>query len=90
MHTGVSLSELQGAFVFHRKFLGKRLGHQIYMVVFSEEYTAWVCAHLWFIAHCWVSLITGVGYGVKQWGGKWDGMVGVANSCNWNCCSRLC
>ena len=38
---------------------------------------------------CWVSLIAGVGYRVQQWGGKWDGTVGVANSCNWCCCSRL-
>ena len=39
---------------------------------------------------CWVSLIAGDGYRVQQWGGKWDGTVGVANSCNWRCCSRLC
>ena len=39
---------------------------------------------------CWVSLIAGVGYRVEQWGGKWDGTIGVANSCNWCCCSRLC
>ena len=25
--------------------------------------------------------------GVEKCGGKWDGMVGVANSCNWHCCS---
>ena len=45
----------------------------------------WVCAHLGFIVHaqCWVSLIAGVGYRVEQWGGKWDGTMGVANSCNW-------
>ena len=29
-----------------------------------------------------MTLITGVGYRVKQWGGKWDGMMGVANLCN--------
>ena len=23
-------------------------------------------------------------------GGEWDGTMGVANSCNWWCCSRLC
>ena len=45
--------------------------------------------------HCtqfivWVSLIAGVGYRVEQWGGKWDGTMGVANSSNWRCCSRLC
>ena len=28
---------MHGALVFHRKCLGKRLGHQIYMVVFVEE-----------------------------------------------------
>ena len=39
---------------------------------------------------CWVSLIAGVGYRVEKWGGKWDGTVGVADSCNWRCCSRLC
>ena len=31
---------------------------------------------------CWVSPIAGVGYRVEQWGGKWDGTMGVANSCN--------
>ena len=35
-----------------------------------------------------VSIITGVGYRVEQWGGKCDGMMVVANS--WHCCSRLC
>ena len=29
-----------------------------------------------------MTLITGVGYRVKQWGGKWDGTMGVANWCN--------
>ena len=43
-----------------------------------------VCAHLGFIAHCWVSLIAGVEYRVQRWGGEWDGMMGVANSCNWH------
>ena len=28
-----------------------------------------------------VSIITGVGYRVEQWGGKWDGTMVVANSC---------
>ena len=83
---------MHGALVFHRKCLGKRLGHQMYMVVFVEEcsmgiFSSWV--------HCtqfivWVSLIAGVGYRVEQWGGKWDGTMGVANSSNWRCCSRLC
>ena len=66
------------------------------MPVFVEECTnvarvcAWVCAHLGVYTLCWVSLIGGVGYRVEQWGGKWDGMMDVANSCNWCCCSRLC
>ena len=38
MHCGVSLSELRGALVFHRKCLGKRLGHQKYMLVFVGEW----------------------------------------------------
>ena len=33
---------------------------------------------------CQVAVIAGVVYGVEQWGGKWDGMVGVANSYNWH------
>ena len=33
---------------------------------------------------CWVSLIAGVKYRVQRWGGEWDGMMGVANSCNWH------
>ena len=28
---------MQGALVFHRKCLGKKLGHQMYKVVFVEE-----------------------------------------------------
>ena len=59
---------MHGALVFHRKCLGKRLGHQmLYMVVFVEEcsmgiFPSWV--------HCtqfvvWVSLIAGVGYRVS-------------------------
>ena len=45
---------------------------------------AWLCAHLGFIVYTvlGVSIITGVGYRVEQWGGKWDGTMGVANSCN--------
>jgi len=82
---------MHGALVFHRKCLGKKLGHQMYMVVFVEEcsmciFSSWV--------HCtqfivWVSIIAGVGYRVEQWGGKWGGTMGVANSSNWRC-SRLC
>ena len=46
--------------------------------------------------YCWiVHTVLGVS---NRWsgiqggtvGGKWDGMMGVANSCNWYCCSRLC
>ena len=31
--------------------------------------------------YCWIvlSLIAGAGYRVEQWGGKWDGTMGVAN-----------
>ena len=31
-----------------------------------------------------MSLIAGVKYRVQRWGGEWDGMMGVANSCNWH------
>ena len=48
-----------------------------------------VCAHLGFILHTvLVVSIAEVGYRVEQWGRKWDGTMGVANSCNWHCCSR--
>ena len=70
MHCGVSLRELHGALVFHRKCMGKRLGHQ--MCLWSN--VALVCAHLGFIAHC-VGYLAGVEYGVEQWGGKLDGTV---------------
>ena len=50
----------------------------MYIVVFVEECSMGMCS------------IAGVGYRVEQWGGKWDGMMGVANSCIWCCCSRLC
>ena len=43
----------------------------------------YACAHLYTL--CPVSLITGLGYKVEQWGGKWDETVGVANLCNWHC-----
>ena len=82
MHCGVSLSELRGALVFHRKCLGKSLGHQKYMLVFVGEFSMGMCSSSVHCTQCWVSLITGVGYRVKQWGGKWDGTMGVANSCN--------
>jgi len=65
---------MHGALVFHRKCLGKRLGHQMYMPVFGEESSM----GMWLIdimgslyTLCWVSLIAGVGYGMKQWG--WNG-----------------
>ena len=81
---------VHGALVFYRKYLGKRLGHQMYM----WRNVAWVSSLLGFIVHsslcCMVSLITEVGYRVEQWGGKWDGTMGIANSHNWRCCSRLC
>ena len=92
MHCGGSLSELQGALVFHR--MGKRVGHQMYMVVFVEEcsmciFSSWVYCTQFIV---WVSLISGVGYRVEQWGGKWDAWNDgcIANSCNWRCCLRLC
>ena len=75
--------------MFHRKSLGKRLGDQMYMPVFVEEHEYVLLLGSLYIL-CWVSLIAGVGYRVQQWGGKWDGTVGVANSRNWCCCSRLC
>ena len=40
---------------------------------------AWVCAHLGFIVHN-VSGVSNHWSGI--WGGKWDGAMGVANSCN--------
>ena len=53
------------------------------MPVFMEECSTDIYVH-GLILHCvnWVSLIAGVGYRVEQWGGKWDGTMGVANSCN--------
>ena len=86
------LSELQGALAFHRKSRGKRLGHQMYMPVFVEECSmhgyVLILGSLYTL--CWVSLIAGVGYRVEYLGGKQDRTMGVANSCNWRCCSRLC
>ena len=76
MHCGGSLSELHGALVFHR--MGKRLGHQMYMV-FVEEcsmgiFSSWVYCTQFIV---WVSLMSGGGYRVEQWGRKWDGTMGV-------------
>ena len=58
MHCGASLSELHGALVFHRKCLGKRLGHQMYMVVFVEEcsmgiFSSWVHCHCVGVSNRW-------------------------------------
>ena len=61
----------------------------MYMPVFVEECSMGMCSSWVHCTRCWVSLIAEVGYRVQQWGGKWDGTMGVANSCNW-CCSRLC
>ena len=60
---------VHGALVFHRKCLGKRLGHQMYMVVFVEECSMSMCSSR---VHCtqfivWVSLIAGVGYRMERW-----------------------
>ena len=52
MHCGASLSELHGALVFHRKYLGKRLGHQMYMPVFLEECSMGMCSSLVHFTHC--------------------------------------
>ena len=62
----------------------------MYMVVFVEECSmdsyVLILGSLYTVLS--VSIITGVGYRVEQWGGKCDGMMVVANS--WHCCSRLC
>ena len=69
MHCRASLSELQGALVFHRGCSGKRLGHQKYMPVFVEECSMGYVLMLGSLyTLCWVSLINGVGYRVEQWG----------------------
>ena len=52
MHCGASLSELHGALVFHRKCLGKRLGHQMYMPVFVEECSMGMCSSCVHYTHC--------------------------------------
>ena len=63
----------------------------MYMVVFVEECSMGMCSSWVHCTHCvWASLIAGVGYRMEQWGGKWAEMMGVAKSCNWQCCSRLC
>jgi len=52
VHCGVSLSELDGASVFHKKCLGKRLGHQMYMAVFVEECSIGMCSSWVHCTHC--------------------------------------
>ena len=58
--------------------------------VFVEQCSIGMCSSWVHCTLCRVPIIAGVEYGVEQWGGKLDGTVGVANSCNWHCCSRLC
>ena len=41
---------VHGALVFHRKCQGKRLGHQMYMVVFVEECSMGMWVHC---TQCW-------------------------------------
>ena len=75
---------MHGALVFHRKCLGKRLGHQMYMVVFVEEcsmgiFSSWV--------HCtqfivWASLIAAVGYRVAL---LFKVVLHVATMCQGSC-----
>ena len=55
----------------------------MYVVVFVEKCSMGMCSSWVHCTQCWVSLIAGVGYRVEQWGGKWDGTMGGANSCNW-------
>ena len=76
MHCGARLSELHGALVFHRKCLGKRLGHQMYMPVFVEQCIAWVCAHLGFIVHT----VSGIS---NRWSGIWGWKNAVENGMEW-------
>ena len=58
----------------------------MYMPVFVEEcsmgMSVLILGSLYTLF--WVSLIAGVKYRVQRWGGEWDGMMGVANSCNWH------
>ena len=56
----------------------------MYMVVFVEECSMGMCSSWVHCTQCWVSLIAGVKYRVQWWGGEWDGMMGVANLCNWH------
>ena len=67
MHCGVSLSKLEGALAFHRKCLGKRFGHQMYvMPVFVEECSMGMCS----------SWIVRTGLGVSNhWSGIQGGIV---------------
>ena len=51
IYCGASLSELHGALVFHRKCLGKRLGHQMYMAVFVEKCSMGMCFGSFYTLH---------------------------------------
>ena len=60
MHCGASLSELQGALVFHRESLGEKVRTSNVHAGVCGGIVAWVCAHLGFIVHtvlgvsnCW-------------------------------------
>ena len=53
---------VHGALAFHKKSLGKKLGHQMYMPVFVEECSMGVCS---LYTLCWASLIAGVGFKVE-------------------------
>ena len=70
----MSLSELQGALVFHRKCLGKRLGHQMYvMPVFVEE-----CSMGMYMGSSWiVHTVLGVSNHWSEIQGAWNS--GVEN-----------
>ena len=52
MQCGASLNELRGALVFHRKCLGKRLGHQKYMAVFVGDCSMGMCSSSVHCTHC--------------------------------------
>ena len=56
----------------------------MYMPVLVEECSMGVLILGSLYTLCWVFLIAGVEYRVQRWGGGWDGMMGVANSCNWH------
>ena len=72
MHCGASLSELHGALVLHRKYLGKRSGPRLWSNV------AWICADLGFIVHT-------VSGSYICWSGIWGGTVGWKMGWNGEC-----